>query len=73
MPPVKDKENRTERIGLLDSGCRYTEGSKDLHHRLRLHCVEKETSLMDFVIRALRERLDRLRTRTRGAQKPPAA
>ena len=49
---------------------------KDLHHRLRLHCVETETSQMDFVVRALRERLDRLGTRTRGArrrERPPAA
>jgi len=49
---------------------------KDLQHRLKLHCVETETSLMDFVTRALRERLDRRGTRTRGArrrEKPPAA
>ena len=49
---------------------------KDLQHRLRLHCVETETSQMDFVTHALRERLDRLGTRTLGArrrEKPPAA
>ncbi len=48
----------------------------DLQHRLKLHCVETETSLMDFMIRALRERLDRPGSRTRGArrrEKPPAA
>ena len=33
---------------------------KDLQHRLKLHCVETDTSLMDFVTHALRERLDRL-------------
>ena len=49
---------------------------KDLQHRLKLHCVETDTSLMDLVTRALRERLDRRGTRTRAArrrEKPPAA
>ena len=49
---------------------------KDLQHRLKLHCVETDTSLMDFVTHALRERLDRLGTRTRGGRRPemlPAA
>ncbi len=49
---------------------------KDLHHRLKLYCLEIDTSQMDFVSRALRERLDRLGTRTRGTrrrEKPPAA
>ena len=49
---------------------------KDLHHRLKLYCLEIDTSQMDFVTHALRERLDRLGTRTLGArrrEKPPAA
>jgi predicted HicB family RNase H-like nuclease len=39
---------------------------KDLQHRLKLHCVETETSLMDFVSRALRERLGERPTRDGG-------
>jgi len=49
---------------------------KDLQRRLKLHCVETDTSLMDFVTHALRERLDRRGTRTRGGrrrEKLPAA
>jgi len=42
---------------------------KDLHHRLKLYCLEIDTSQMDFVSRALRERLDRLGTRTRGTRR----
>jgi predicted HicB family RNase H-like nuclease len=30
---------------------------KSLHQRLRVHCVEEETSLMAFVAQAIRERL----------------
>ena len=32
---------------------------KPLHRELKLHCVRSETSLMEFVIAALRERLAR--------------
>jgi predicted HicB family RNase H-like nuclease len=39
---------------------------KDLHLRLRLHCVQHETSMMDFIVRALQERL--ARERKRGAR-----
>src|SRR5690349_8721239 len=30
---------------------------KALHQRLKLHCVESDTSLMDFVVAAIREKL----------------
>ena len=30
---------------------------KELHRRLKLHCVESGTSVMDFVVAALREKL----------------
>ena len=30
---------------------------KELHRRLKLRCIETDTSLMDFVVSALRERL----------------
>jgi len=30
---------------------------KSLHHALKVHCVENQMQLMDFVIRALEERL----------------
>ena len=30
---------------------------KDLHRHLKLHCVKAETSLMEFVVSALKERL----------------
>ena len=36
---------------------------KTLHRELRLHCVYAEISLMDFVLKALEERL----ARSRGA------
>ncbi len=32
---------------------------KELHRRLKLHCVEADLSLQDFLTRALREKLDR--------------
>jgi len=34
---------------------------KALHRKLRLHCVSKEIRLMDFVWKALEEKLARLR------------
>ena len=34
---------------------------KALHRELRLHCVSKEIRLMDFVWKALEEKLARLR------------
>ena len=30
---------------------------KELHRRLKLHCVESDTSVMDFVVAAVREKL----------------
>ena len=32
---------------------------KELHRELKLHCVKAEVSVMDFVVAALKERLDR--------------
>ena len=40
---------------------------KPLHRELKLHCVRSETSLMDFVVSALRERLARNGRRRRAA------
>ena len=37
---------------------------KDLHRHLKMHCVTHDTSVMDFVVAALREKL----ARKRGAQ-----
>jgi predicted HicB family RNase H-like nuclease len=39
---------------------------KDIHRRLRLHCVTQELTMMEFVIRAIEERL--ARDKKRGAQ-----
>lgn len=36
---------------------------KDLHRRLRLHCVTQELTVMAFVIRAIEERLAREKRR----------
>jgi predicted HicB family RNase H-like nuclease len=32
---------------------------KDLHRQLKLHCVTHDTSVMDFVVAALKEKLAR--------------
>lgn len=32
---------------------------KDLHRRLKLHCVETDESVMGFVVKALTEKLER--------------
>ena len=32
---------------------------KELHHRLKLHCVTHDTSVMDFVVEAIEEKLGR--------------
>ena len=32
---------------------------KDLHRRLKLHCVTHDTSVMDFVTQAIEEKLGR--------------
>jgi predicted HicB family RNase H-like nuclease len=39
---------------------------KDLHRQLKLHCVHTESSLMGFVVGALREKLARESGRKRG-------
>ena len=36
---------------------------KELHRRLKLHCVNTDTSLMDFVVSALREKLGKTTAR----------
>ena len=36
---------------------------KELRRRLKLHCVERGTSVMDFVVSALREKLTETRRR----------
>ena len=41
---------------------------KSLHRDLKLHCVTSETSVMDFVVRALEEKLGR----TRGTRRRPS-
>jgi len=41
---------------------------KDLHHRLKLHCVQTETSVMDFVVSSLEEKLDKVTGRKRGSR-----
>ncbi len=43
---------------------------KSLHRDLKLHCVTSETSVMDFVVKALEEKLGRTRgPRRRSAPK----
>jgi predicted HicB family RNase H-like nuclease len=32
---------------------------KNLHRELKLHCVKSDVSVMDFVVKALREKLGR--------------
>ena len=34
---------------------------KDLHRRLKLYCVQRDTMLRDFVVAALREKLTKTR------------
>jgi len=38
---------------------------KELHRRLKLHCVTTDTSVMDFVVEALKETLGR-KSRPKG-------
>jgi hypothetical protein len=40
---------------------------KGLHRQLKLHCVESDTSVMDFVVASLREKLAKV-GRRRGAR-----
>ncbi len=39
---------------------------KQLHRKLKLHCVVHEITIMDFVIQAIREKLAREGGRQRG-------
>ena len=39
---------------------------KTLHRQLKLHCVTSDTSVMDFVVAAIEERLTRAPGRKRG-------
>ena len=32
---------------------------KDLHHRLKLHCVTREIAVQDFVVQAIEQKLGR--------------
>jgi len=41
---------------------------KPLHRKLKLHCVEAESSVMDFVVKALEEKLGRNGGRRRTAK-----
>ena len=38
---------------------------KELHRRLKLHCVTHDTSVMDFVVEALKEKLGAAGSRAR--------
>jgi len=40
---------------------------KSLHRQLKLHCVQTDTSVMDFVVSALRDKLARDSGRRRGS------
>jgi len=42
---------------------------KELHRRLKLHCVTHEIDVQDFVTQAIEEKLGR---KTRGQKKGPA-
>jgi len=39
---------------------------KELQRRLRVHCIESETTVMDFTVAAIREQLERKGARRRG-------
>ena len=41
---------------------------KDLHRRLKLHCVTHETALQDFVSQAIEEKLGRKTRPKRGTE-----
>jgi hypothetical protein len=44
---------------------------KALHRELRLHCVKAETTVMDFVVRAISEKLKRDAARQRRSTRRP--
>ena len=39
---------------------------RELQRRLRVHCIESETTIMDFTVAAIREQLERKGGRRRG-------
>ena len=39
---------------------------KTLHRQLKLHCVQTDTSVMDFVVQSLEQKLGRAGDRKRG-------
>jgi predicted HicB family RNase H-like nuclease len=41
---------------------------KELHRRLKLHCVETDTSVMEFVVSSLEEKLEKVAGRRRGSR-----
>jgi len=41
---------------------------KELHRRLKLHCVETDTSVMDFVVSSLDEKLGKAGGRKRTSR-----
>jgi len=41
---------------------------KTLHRQLKLHCVTSDTSVMDFVVESLEEKLARVGGRKRSAR-----
>jgi len=40
---------------------------KDLHRRLKLHCVTNDTMVQDFVVEAIEENLEQKARRKKGA------
>ena len=41
---------------------------KELHRRLKLHCVQTDTSVMDFVVAALEKKLEKAGGRKRAGR-----
>ena len=41
---------------------------KTIHRQLKLHCVQTDTSVMDFVVQSLQEKLGRVGGRKRTAR-----
>ena len=46
---------------------------KDLRRRLKLHCVTHDTSVMDFVVEAIEEKLGRKAKPRKGPADRPSA
>ena len=45
---------------------------KDLHRRLKLHCVTNDIMIQDFVVEAIEEKLGRKAGAKKGRRKTPA-